>query len=145
MSRRKPVAGQFDMLADITRLSLFLQRKQRQPVQFQGTDNPRALRLLRALLKQPLTRESADTITGASNGPEEVRKLREQGLDLPCYRVGVHDMDGLWTYRGLYALSHRDKRQVSRALHSGKGGGQATQGTTGEQATTTEAEATHAR
>lgn len=144
MKPRKPVAGQFDMLADITRLSRFPQHKQRQPVQFQGTDNPRALRLLRALLKQPLTRESADTITGASNGPEEVRKLREQGLELPCYRLGVHDMDGLWTYRGLYALSYRDKRQVSRALYSGKGGPAATQGATSKQATTQEQGGNHA-
>ena len=88
MKPRKPAPEQPDLLADITRLSRFPQHKNRQPGQFQGTENPRALRLLRALLKQPLTRESADTITGASNGPEEVRKLREQGLELPCYRLG---------------------------------------------------------
>ncbi|WP_215889171.1 hypothetical protein [Acidithiobacillus ferriphilus] len=116
MSRRKPTDGQADMLADIARLSRFPQHKPRQPGQFQGTDNPRALRLLRALLKQPLTRESADTVTGASNGPEEVRKLREQGLELPCYRLGVHDRDGAWVYRGLYALTTADMRQVARAL-----------------------------
>ncbi len=113
----------------MSRLSRFPQHKQRQPGQFRGTDNPRALRLLRALLEQPLTRESADTVMGASNGPEEVRKLREQGLELPCYRLRVHERDGLWTYRGLYALSHKDRQQVARALPSGKGGGQATQGT----------------
>ncbi|MEY2336244.1 hypothetical protein GL267_002780 [Acidithiobacillus ferrianus] len=143
MKPRKPAPEQPDLLADITRLSRFPQHKNRQPGQFQGTENPRALRLLRALLKQPLTRESADTITGASNGPEEVRKLREQGLELPCYRLGVHDRDGFWTHRGLYALSHRDRPQVARALPR-KGGGQATQGTTGEQATTKKAEADHA-
>ena len=116
MRPRKPAPEQPDLLADITSLSRFPQHKKRQPGQFQGTDNPRALRLLQALLKQPLTRESADTVTGASNGPEEVRKLREQGLELPCYRLGGHDRDGLWTYRGLYALSHKDMRQVARAL-----------------------------
>ncbi|MFA5730862.1 MAG: hypothetical protein WC934_02525 [Acidithiobacillus sp.] len=137
MSRRKPAPEQPDLLADVTRLSRFPQHKNRLPGQFQGTDNPRALRLLRALLKQPLTRESADTVTGASNGPEEVRKLREQGLELPCFRLGVHDRDGLWTYRGLYALSHRDRPQVARALHSGKGGGQATQGTASDDEATT--------
>ena len=136
MSRRKPAPApeQPNLLADVARLSRFPQHKHRQPGQFQGTNNPRALRLLRALLKQPLTRESADTVTGASNGPEEVRKLREQGLEIPCYRLGVHDRDNCWVYRGLYALSHRDRPQVARALYSGMGGGQATQGTTGEQA-----------
>jgi hypothetical protein len=114
--KRKPAQEQPDLLADITRLSRFPQHKQRQPGQFQGTDNPRALRLLRALLKQPLTRESADTVTGASNGPEEVRKLREQGLELPCYRLGVHDRDNCWVYRGLYALTTKDMRQVAKAL-----------------------------
>ena len=116
MSRRKPAPEQPDLLADITRLSRFPQHKHRQPGQFQGTDNPRALRLLRALLKQPLTRESADTVTGASNSPEEVRKLREQGLELPCYRLGVHDRDNCWVYRGLYALTTKDMRQVAQAL-----------------------------
>lgn len=145
MTRRNAAAGQADMLADITRLSQFPQRKQRQPVHFQGTDNPRALRLLRALLKQPLTRESADTITGASNGPEEVRKLREQGLELPCYRLGVHDRDGLWTCRGLYALSHRDRPQVARALYSGKGdAANAARDAASKKATAQEQGATHA-
>jgi hypothetical protein len=116
MKPRKPAPEQPDLLADIARLSRFPQHKHRQPGQFQGTDNPRALRLLRALLKQPLTRESADTVTGASNGPEEVRKLREQGLEIPCYRLGVHDRDQCWVYRGLYALTTEDMRQVAQAL-----------------------------
>ncbi|MBN6739962.1 hypothetical protein JKG47_05320 [Acidithiobacillus sp. MC6.1] len=145
MKSRKSAPEQPDLLGDVTRLSRFPQHKQRQPGKFQGTDNPRSLRLLRALLRQPLTRESADAVTGASNGPEEVRKLREQGLELPCYRLGVHDRDGLWTYRGLYALSHKDRPQVARALHLGKGGGQATQGTAGERTTTTEEEVSHAK
>ncbi|MHB1642616.1 MAG: hypothetical protein ACYCS8_08135 [Acidithiobacillus sp.] len=137
MKPRKPAPEQPDLLADITRLSRFPQHKLRQPGQFQGTDNPRALRLLRALLNQPLTRESADTVTGASNAPEEVRKLREQGLELPCYRLGVHDRDNCWVYRGLYALSHRDRPQVARALYSGKGGPAATQSTASDDEATT--------
>ena len=145
MSRRKPAPApeQPDLLADVARLSRFPQHKHRQPGQFQGTNNPRALRLLRALLKQPLTRESADTVTGASNGPEEVRKLREQGLEIPCYRLGTMDRDGAWVYRGLYALSHKDRGQVARALH-GKGGPAATQGTASEQEATKETGGHHA-
>ena len=145
MKPRKPAPEQPDLLADITSLSRFTRHKQRQPGQFQGTDNPRALRLLRALLKQPLTRESADTVTGASNGPEEVRKLRERGLELPCYRLGVHDRDNCWVYRGLYALSHRDRPQVAKALYQGRGGPAATQSTTNELTTTTTAEVDHAQ
>lgn len=132
------------MLADIAKLSQFPRRKQRQPGKFDGAHNPREFRFLQTVLHRHMTREEVDAVSGASNGPEIINQLRSRGLEIPCYRLGTLDRDGLWTYRGLYALSHKDRPQVARALHSGKGGGQATQGTTGEQATTTKAEACHA-
>jgi hypothetical protein len=111
-----------DMLADIAKLSQFPRRKQRQPGKFDGARNPREFRFLQTILHRHVTREEVDTVAGASNGPEIVNQLRSRGLEIPCYRLGTLDRDGIWVYRGLYALSHRDRPQVARALDKGKGG-----------------------
>jgi hypothetical protein len=137
MKPRKPTPEQPDLLADIARLSQFPRRKRRQSGKFDGAHNPREFRFLQTVLHRHLTREEVDAVSGASNGPEIVNQLRSRGLEIPCYRLGTLDRDGFWTYRGLYALSHRDKGQVARALHSGKGGGQATQGTASDDEATT--------
>lgn len=137
MSRRKPPDTQTpDMLADIAKLSQFPRRKQRQPGKFDEARNPREFRFLQTVLHRHMTREELDAVSGASNGPEIVNQLRGRGLEIPCYRLGTMDRDGAWVYRGLYALSHKDRGQVARALH-GKGGPAATHGTTCEQTTTT--------
>ncbi len=143
MKPRKLKVGQADMLADITRLSQFPRHKQRQPGKFDGARNPREFRFLQTVLHRHMTREEVDAVSGASNGPEVVNQLRSRGLEIPCYRIGTLDRDGIWTYRGLYALSHRDRPQVARALYSGRGGGQATQGTTGKQTATEESKGGH--
>lgn len=127
--RRKSTDGQADILAGVVTLRQYGRKKQRTHGTFTGTDSPRAIRLLRDLLRRHVTREEADAITGASNSPEEVRKLREKGLDLPCYAVGAVDRDGKHVERGVYGLSPRDRPLVARALYSGKGGPAATQGT----------------
>ena len=145
MKPRKPAQEQPDLLADVAKLSRFPTRKRRQPGKFDGAHNPREFRFLQTVLHRHMTREEVDAVSGASNGPEIVNQLRSRGLEIPCYRLGTLDRDGLWTYRGLYALSHRDKGQVARALHSGKGGPAATHGTTGEQTTTDEEGRRHAR
>ena len=132
--RRKPIDGQADILAGVVTLRQYGRKKQRTGGTFTGTDSPRAIRLLRDLLKRHITREEADAITGASNSPEEVRKLRERGLDVPCYAVGTVDRDGHHVERGVYGLSPRDRPLVARALYSGKGGQAATQGTASETA-----------
>ena len=43
--------------------------------EFTGTDNPRHLRAIAALLRRPLPRENLDTVAGCSNGPELVAEL----------------------------------------------------------------------
>lgn len=133
MSRRKQ-PSQPDLLADITKLSQFGRIKQREPRDFPGTDNPRHLRILSVLMHRHATREEIDAISGASNGPEEIRQLREMGLEVPCYKLGTYDRDGLWVWRGVYALTHRDRQQVARALHD-KGGPAAAPSTTRKPAT----------
>ncbi|XTI72735.1 hypothetical protein ACQAYK_01135 [Acidithiobacillus sp. AC3] len=129
MSARKRTE-QPDLLADITGLRKFGQTKQREPRDFPGSDNPRHKRILSALMHRYCTREEIDAISGASNGPEEIRQLRELGLELPCYKLGTYDRDGFWTWRGVYALTLRDKQQVIRASSCKGGAGNATQGKT---------------
>ncbi|MBU2754456.1 hypothetical protein HFU84_12225 [Acidithiobacillus sp. CV18-2] len=122
MSRRTAAPEQRDLLADVTTLSKFRQTKQRELRDFEGTSSPRHIRILHALMQRHRSREEIDEIAGASNGPEDIRKLREQGLEIPCYRLGVFNWDNQWAFRGLYALTHRDRAQVSKVLASGKGG-----------------------
>ena len=48
--------------------------------EFTGTDNPRHLRALTALLRRPVSREQLDSIAGCSNGPALISDLRDRGL-----------------------------------------------------------------
>lgn len=79
---------------------------------FGGTTNPRHLRALVALLCRPMTREELDRRAGASNSPDLVAELRRRGLDIPCERVKCYDRDGRLVFKGVYSLSHRDRRLV---------------------------------
>lgn len=45
---------------------------------FKGTDNPRHLRVIQALMTRPLTREQLDDVAGSNNGPELVAELRRR-------------------------------------------------------------------
>ena len=79
---------------------------------FTGTDNPRHLRAIAALLRRPLPRESLDTVAGCSNGPELVAELRRRGLELPCERINFVDRDGFICRPGVYFLTTADRRKV---------------------------------
>ncbi len=79
---------------------------------FTGTDNPRHLRALAALLRRPLPRENLDTVAGCSNGPELVAELRRRGLELPCERINFVDRDGFICRPGVYFLTAADRRKV---------------------------------
>ena len=79
---------------------------------FLGTDNPRHLRALAVLLRRPLSRESLDSVAGASNSPDLVAELRRRGLDLPCERIHFIDRDGRDCRPGVYRLSEADRRKV---------------------------------
>jgi hypothetical protein len=83
-----------------------------QSPKFKGTDNPRHLRVIQALLGRPRTREQIDEIAGASNGPELIAELRRRGLDCPCERVIVLDMDGKEVKRGVYQLAPSDRSLI---------------------------------
>ena len=81
---------------------------------FAGTTNPRHLRALEALDRGPVHREAVDLISGASNGPELVAELRRRGLEIPCQRVKLSDLDGLTTRGGRYYLTERDRDALVR-------------------------------
>lgn len=80
-------------------------------------DNPRHRRALQALLAGPKTRKEIDRITGASNGPDEVMRVRRlYELGIPCPRMDGIDMDGPPVQVGVYHLSTADVIKVRRLL-----------------------------
>lgn len=79
---------------------------------FTGTDNPRHLRAIAALLRHPMPRENLDKEVGCSNGPELVAELRRRGLELPCERISFIDRDGYICRPGVYFLTLTDRRKV---------------------------------
>lgn len=89
---------------------------------FQGTDNPRHLRVIQALMTRPLPREHLDRVAGASNGPELVAELRRRGLEVPCTRTKKKDRDLFDCWPGVYHFTEQDRRRVNRWLATRKGG-----------------------
>ncbi len=92
------------------------QGKSTSSTKFLGTDNPRYLRILAALLTRARSREDIDAIAGASNGPAAIAELRALGLPrsecLPCERTPCFDRDGLEVMRGIYWLTPKGRRRV---------------------------------
>jgi hypothetical protein len=86
------------------------------PASFLGTDNPRYLRILAALLTRARTREDVDRIAGASNGPAAIAELRALGLPQPdylaCERTPCYDRDGQEVMRGIYWLTRAGRARV---------------------------------
>lgn len=79
---------------------------------FTGTDNPRELRAIHALLTRPQPREHLDRSVGCSNAPDLVSRLRRRGLEIPCSMIDAIDRDGKDVKRGVYQLTDGDKRKV---------------------------------
>jgi len=82
------------------------------PARFAGTDNPRHLRVIHALLRRPMPREQLDREAGASNGPDLVAELRRRGLELPCTRTKKADRDLFDCWPGVYHLTQRDRQKI---------------------------------
>jgi hypothetical protein len=80
---------------------------------FAGTDNPRHLRVIQALLSSPRPREELDSIAGCSNAPELVAELRRRGLDTPCSRRRKVDRDRCDVLTGTYFFTQDDSRKVN--------------------------------
>ena len=85
---------------------------------FIGTNNPRYLRVIAALLISPLWRESVDSTAGVSNGPDAISRIRALFLDghgkehLDCTRIDLIDLDGKHCSPGVYSLSERGRQMI---------------------------------
>lgn len=93
---------------------------------FVGTDNPRYLRALAALLRSPQPRESIDREAGCSNGPALISELRDLGLtdvNLPCNRIKFIDRDGKVCRPGVYSLTSKGRRMIFAWLAKRNQGG----------------------
>ncbi|SFM65103.1 hypothetical protein SAMN05216217_11094 [Halopseudomonas yangmingensis] len=85
----------------------------------QHTIPPRMKRLLLALLSrhEGITREEADRIAPASNGPHYVSQLRNRlDLEIPCERVNCTTRDGEASWYGLYYLTKQDRAKAREFL-----------------------------
>lgn len=92
-----------------------LNQKDQRPEQAKfSTDNPRHLRTIRLLMIRPVKREELDKVAGCSNGPELVAELRRRGLEIPCTRVVCLDRDGKECRPGIYHLTDKDRRILSK-------------------------------
>jgi hypothetical protein len=92
---------------------------------------PRHRRILAALVEGKRTREEVDTLAGASNGPDEVLRLRRTyGLSVPCERIDSRDRDNRSVQVGVYSLTQRDRREALRLLASSSASGNSKKGGT---------------
>lgn len=90
---------------------------------FNPTDlSNRHRRIAHALLVRSRTREQIDAAAGASNGPDEVLRLRALGLEIPCVRVPCIDRDGKEVQRGVYSFTAADRRKVNTWLSKRQSG-----------------------
>lgn len=81
---------------------------------------PRHRRALHALLAGPVTREQIDAIVGASNGPDEVLKLRRKYLMvIPCERQRGFDRDQHRVEFGVYRLAATDRPIAAELVRGG--------------------------
>lgn len=71
--------------------------------------NPRQQRALLALLDGPVSREQLDRITGASNSPHVIHRLRCKGFEIPCSSTEATDRDGRPCHPGAYSLTDTDR------------------------------------
>jgi hypothetical protein len=88
-------------------------------VKFIGTNNPRHLIIIRALLAGPVSRERVDQLAGVSNGPSLIADLRDCGLGmehLQCLRRPDVDKFGKRRAPGVYLLTEQGRRAVRFSL-----------------------------
>lgn len=85
--------------------------------------SPRHRRIVHALQTRSRTREQIDRIAGASNGPDEILRLRAKlGIEIPCVRIPAFDRDGHDVQIGVYSLTTSDRRKISARLSNRQAG-----------------------
>ena len=90
------------------------------PGKFAGSDNPRHMRALAAMLRRPMPRESLDREAGCANGPDLIAELRRRGLAIPCERIHFIDRDGKDCRPGVYSLTSSDRNKIYRWMATGR-------------------------
>ncbi len=83
--------------------------------------SPRAERTLIALFRRrKLTREQVDRVSGSSNGPDVVVRIRRRlNLEIPCRPRHHIDRDGRTVQPGEYSLTDEDRAKCVRLLQLG--------------------------
>jgi hypothetical protein len=103
-----------------SQLNLFNLDSKPKRAYFFGTDNPRHIRVLKALVKfKEVSRITLNGIAGAANLPQLMSDLRDKGLGndhLVCKRKEQIDRDGRACLPGYYSLSSEGKRVVGTWL-----------------------------
>lgn len=84
------------------------------------TDNPREIRIVRALVHAACTREELDKIAGASNVPDAIAVLRRKGLEIPSCREPAVDCDREIVYRGRYRFTDSDLQRTAHIWQWGE-------------------------
>lgn len=91
------------------------------PMRVSSCVNQRMIRLVRALLRGPVTREDADRIAGCSNSPDLIADIRRLGLGrkhLVCTLFTVIDRDGKVSRPGRYSLTSEGCAMLTEWLNS---------------------------
>jgi len=77
----------------------------------------RHVRILKHLLQHgEMKRTSVDEVAVCVNGPQEIRRLRIKGFELPCERVPHVTWDGRDIKRGIYHLTDADAEKAEIVL-----------------------------
>jgi len=80
---------------------------------FTGTDNPRHLRGIHALMQRPRFKNDLQAITGASNTPELVAELRRRGLETHAKKYqSLTVMDWSHTPAFIHSMNKTDARLI---------------------------------
>lgn len=79
----------------------------------------RHIRLLKRLLAGPLPRIEADRVTGTTNAPEYISRLRHEFLiQIRTERIEVIDRDGFKTRPGVYHLEPESRERVEALIEA---------------------------
>ena len=90
------------------------------PSRVSARGNYRMIRLVRALLRGPVTREDADRIAGCSNSPDLIADIRRLGpgrMHLVCTLFTVTDRDGKVSRPGRYSLTPEGHAMLTEWLN----------------------------
>ncbi|MCE9680874.1 hypothetical protein [Halomonas alkalisoli] len=85
--------------------------------------NTRLIRLAEKLSQGPITREQADRIAPASNGPHYIGALRRRlDIELDCERVPYITVDGQSTWYGRYVPTQAERQKLREFVIEQQGG-----------------------